>query len=82
MLEKYHPDIIGTEEVSGSQIAQMKRRGGVYSSVVQFFGSTHLKYGQKAQESLNITWTKADTVADSLMAEIQHTGNISDAKRL
>lgn len=81
VLEEYNPDAIGLEEISGGQVAHMKRRGGHYNSTVQYFGSKALKYGKERQKHLNVTWEEADIIADSLMNTTRRSSSISDNER-
>lgn len=73
VLEDYSPTIIGVEELSGAQIAEMERRGGPYKSPLNNFASEEYKYGSKAQEALDISWRKANMKADSLLGKVQST---------
>jgi hypothetical protein len=82
VLEKYSPTIIGVEELSGAQIAEMDRRGGPYDSWLISFAREQLKYGPKVQENLDISWRKADMAADSLLNEVQNAQEITDNTRL
>lgn len=83
VLVNYSPEIIGIEELSGSQIAKMNQLGGiVYKAVVENFAHMQLKYGQIAQENLNISWQKAKAMSDSLLKQIQNSKNIEASIRL
>lgn len=79
VLEDYSPTIIGVEELSGAQIAEMERRGGNYTS---WFDREVLEYGHKAQEYLDISWRKANMAADSLLGEAQSEKEITNSTRL
>lgn len=82
VLEDYSPTIIGIEELSGAQIAEMERRGGPYDSWLISFAREQLEYGPKAQEALDISWRKANMRADSLLGEVQTAKEIADSTRL
>ncbi|MEL7834661.1 DUF5694 domain-containing protein [Fodinibius sp. Rm-B-1B1-1] len=82
VLEDYAPTMIGVEELSGAQIAEMERRGNPYKSPFNNFASKEHKYGSKAQEALDTTWQKANMVADSLLAKVQSAKDITDSTRL
>src|SRR5699024_3381108 len=69
ILQKYSPDIIGIEALSGTQIAEMEWRSGPYESYLKSFAEEQIKYGSKVQEALDISWRKADFVADSLLGK-------------
>lgn len=82
ILEDYSPTIIGVEELSGAQIAEMERRGGPYKSWLNTFNSEELRYGSKTQEALGISWRQANIVADSLLDEVQSAQEIAHSTRL
>ena len=82
VLEDYSPTIIGVEELSGVQIAEMERRGGPYDSWLISFAEEQLRYGSQAQEALDISWRKANMVADSLLGKVQSAKEIADSTRL
>ncbi len=82
ILEDYSPTIIGVEELSGAQIAEMERRGGPYESWLISFAREQLRYGSKVQEALDISWRKANMVADSLLGHVQSAKEIAESTRL
>ncbi|WP_445666132.1 hypothetical protein [Fodinibius sp. AD559] len=82
ILENYSPTIIGVEELSGAQIAEMERRGGPYESWLISFAKEQLKYGSAAQKALDISWQDADMKADSLLGNVQSAKEIANSTRL
>ncbi|SMO84338.1 DUF5694 domain-containing protein [Fodinibius sediminis] len=82
VLENYAPDIIGIEALPGTQISEMRRRGGVYQSVVNRFADKQLNHGNKAREMLNLSWNKADDKANALLKYTRLSQTVADSTRL
>lgn len=78
----YRPDVIGIEALSGSQIAEMKRRGGVYGQVSKQFAATGLRYGHALQQSLDLSWREANAKSDSLLSRLRGSQQIAGETRL
>ncbi len=78
VLEAYRPDVIGIEALSGPQIAEMKRRGGVYERVYEQFAGEQLRYGQTLQASLGLSWQEANAGADSVLSRIRDGQQVAE----
>lgn len=81
-LETYRPDVVGIEALSGSQIAEMERRGGVYEQVSEQFAATALQYGQALQQSLDLSWREANARSDSLLSRFRSIQQVASETRL
>ena len=82
VLREYRPDVIGVEALSGSQIAEMQRRSGVYNRIAKQFAATEIRYGQMLQSELELSWREASARSDSLLSHLQGQEQISSATRL
>lgn len=82
VLQRYHPSIICIEALSGPEIAEMEKRGGIYNSVAEYFAGTQLKYGHKIQSDLNLSWQESNLAADSLLEKTQQSPPATAGARL
>lgn len=74
--------MIGIEALSGSQIAEMERRGGVHERVYNQFAAKQLRYGKALQESLGLSWQEANARADSLLSRLRERQPVANEIRL
>lgn len=81
-LREYRPDVIGIEALSGPQIAEMERRGGVYEQVYKQFAAKQLRYGKALQQSIDLSWREANARSDSLLSRLRGGKQAADEARL
>jgi hypothetical protein len=68
LLDRFEPDAIGVENISGCQAAAMERWGGRFDEVAERFAGAFLYHGHRVQEQTGRSWSEANRRADSLLA--------------
>jgi hypothetical protein len=71
VLEKYKPDLIGTESLAPIVIRDMVNSGEANAETLKEFGKRTAEFGKRVRTALNVSWFEANTKVGELLENIE-----------